>query len=685
MSLINSLGAGESGLRGFQTKMDVIGNNIANVNTTGFKSRSVRFSELLNQNLNKDGQNTIQAPSQFNQVGLGVSVSSIDQDNSQGALQDTNRSTDLAIDGNGFFVVNDGESNLLTRDGSFSFNQNGKLVNQEGLNVQGFNASPSGQIIAGGSPSDIQIDFDQIFAPEQTQKLDLSGNLNSSTSTRQKISSVQSFTTNNGDIAAGTTDINDLDQTARSLNTGDTITINGTDNDGSAVTVDFQYGTDGTTLNELVNAADSQFGPDVNVSLVDGSIRLNSTQPGDSDLGINSISSSGSSDELAFNISQTGSPGTQQQVTLVDQLTDTSTGSTATSGSSINNLAQTTTDFVAGDTIEISGQDGNGNAVTSTFTFGAGNDGTTVGDLVNVLNADFQAAGRPASVSLSGGQIVVTDDTAGSSSLDITSFNEGAGNTGTIDDLFSVDMPSFNTTQEGSTNSNTISSTVYDAQGNAHTLALELTQTGTNEWSYDASFLDGETITSGKSGTLTFGENGNLQAVNGDSNAEGVAVAFDTGTGTGSQTFNINFDSETGSLSQLNGSTTANVASQDGFAKGELIDFTMNGNGTLVGSFSNGKSRNLAQVAIGNVDNVDGLRNEGGNILRTTAQSGDLNIGSAERMADNSVNSGFLEGSNVDLADQFTEMIVTQRAYQSNARVITTSDQLLATATQLIR
>ena len=685
MSLINSLGAGESGLRGFQTKMDVIGNNIANVNTTGFKSRSVRFAELLNQNLNKGGQNTTQSPSQFNQVGLGVRVSSIDQDNSQGSLQNTNRATDLAINGNGFFVVNDGSSNLLSRDGSFSFNQDGKLVSQEGFSVQGFNSSQSGQIITGGSPDDIQIDFDQIFAPEQTSEIDLSGNLNASTSTRQQVSSNQSFTTNNGDIAIGSTDINALDQTSRSLNTGNTITINGTNNDGSAVTVNFQYGTDGTTLNELVTAADNAFGAEANVSLVDGNIRLNSTEPGDSELTINSISASGNSDELAFNISQTGSGSTQQEVTLVDQLTDTTTGSSATAATSLNNLLQTDTDFVAGDTIEIAGTDGDGNTVNSTFTFGGGNDGTTVGDLVTVLNNSFQAAARPASVSLNNGQISVTDDTAGTSSLDITSFNEGAGSTGIINDPFSVDMPSFNTTQEGATNSNTISSTVYDSQGNARTLALELTQTGTNEWSYEASFLNGEDITSGKSGTLSFDKDGSLQAVNGDTDAEGVAIAFDTGTGTGSQTFNLNFESGSQALTQLNGTTTANVSSQDGFAKGELIDFNINGDGTLVGSFSNGKSKNLAQVAIGDVENVDGLRNEGGNILRTTAESGNLKIDSADGIAETSVNSGFLEGSNVELADQFTEMITTQRAYQSNARVITTSDQLLATATQLIR
>jgi len=552
MALINSLGAGVSGLRGFQSKMDVIGNNIANVNTTGFKSGSVRFSELLSQNMSRGGQRFATAPSQFNQIGLGVRVSSIDQDNSQGALEASNRPTDLAVNGEGFFVVNDGETDMLTRAGNFSFNQDGKLVTPEGLTVQGFSANQSGSIVASGTARDIQIDFDQIFQPERTSNINLAGNLDSNTSTSQVVTSNQAFTANGGNLADATTLINDLDQTQTAFTDGDQIDINFTLNDGTTGTANFTFSDNGT--------------------------------PGDP------------------------------------------------------------------------------------------SDDSTLGDLVNSIQTAF---GTDANVSLQDGNINIRSNDLGESSLDFTLTN-GTG-TGV------VDLPSTQIITEGTTNSKTISSTVYDDQGNAHTLVVDLTQTGTNQWEFDASFLNGETVTAGQTGTLTFDDVGNLTSVNSDPTAESASITFDPGTGGGTQTFSLNFESEGKSLNQFSGTTTANVASQDGFAKGELIDFAIDSEGLMIGNFSNGKSKNLAQIALGTVNNIDGLLDQGDNAFRTTAQSGEIRINTATSLADTSINSGFLEGSNVDLAEQFTEMIVTQRAYQSNARVITTSDQLLATATQLIR
>src|SRR6056297_2780854 len=97
MSLIRSLNSGVSGLRAFQTKMDTIGNNIANVETAGFKSSRVSFAEMMNQRLGRSGGGE-SSPQLNNQVGLGVRVASIDRDFSQGALQSTGRTTDLAIE-----------------------------------------------------------------------------------------------------------------------------------------------------------------------------------------------------------------------------------------------------------------------------------------------------------------------------------------------------------------------------------------------------------------------------------------------------------------------------------------------------------------------------------------------------------------------------------------------------------
>lgn len=130
--MIRSLYSGVSGMRAHQTRMDVIGNNIANVNTTGFKASRVNFQEMLSVSLNPF------------QIGLGESVSSIDSFFTQGAMQVTGRALDMAIDGNGFFMVQEAQSgqNYYTRDGAFYLNGNGDLVNSAGLYVLDSSGNP---------------------------------------------------------------------------------------------------------------------------------------------------------------------------------------------------------------------------------------------------------------------------------------------------------------------------------------------------------------------------------------------------------------------------------------------------------------------------------------------------------------------------------------------------------------
>lgn len=138
--MLRSLFSGISGMKSQQTKMDVIGNNIANVNTTAFKSQRVTFKDMLSQTMQNATSPTITiGGTNAKQVGLGVGVSAIDTDMSQGSLQPTGRSTDVAIEGNGFFIVSNGKDTYYTRDGSFTLDKNGDLVTSEGLHVIGIN------------------------------------------------------------------------------------------------------------------------------------------------------------------------------------------------------------------------------------------------------------------------------------------------------------------------------------------------------------------------------------------------------------------------------------------------------------------------------------------------------------------------------------------------------------------
>ena len=137
--MLKSLFSGVSGMRSNQTKMDVIGNNIANVNTTAFKSGRVTFKDMLSQTI--QGANAPadkRGGSNPKQVGIGTSIASTDTNMNQGNLQPTGRPTDVAIEGNGLFIVFDGIDRRFTRDGSFSLDKDGTLITSDGYIVQGF-------------------------------------------------------------------------------------------------------------------------------------------------------------------------------------------------------------------------------------------------------------------------------------------------------------------------------------------------------------------------------------------------------------------------------------------------------------------------------------------------------------------------------------------------------------------
>jgi len=155
--------AGVSGLKAHQQQMDVIGNNIANVNTTGFKGSRVTFKEMLSQTIN--GASSPQGDrggTNPKQIGLGVQLGSIDKNMGQGSLQSTGKETDVAIQGNGFFIVNDGNQNLYTRAGNMSFDEEGFLVNSAtGNRVQGWVANEDGTITETNLDSLEDISLDQ--------------------------------------------------------------------------------------------------------------------------------------------------------------------------------------------------------------------------------------------------------------------------------------------------------------------------------------------------------------------------------------------------------------------------------------------------------------------------------------------------------------------------------------------
>jgi flagellar hook protein FlgE len=539
MSLVKSLNSGVSGMKAFQTKMDVIGNNIANVETAGFKSSSVSFAEMMSERLGRSGGGGDSAPQLSNQVGLGVRVASINRDFSQGAMQNTGRATDLAIEGEGYFMVSDGGENLMTRAGNFVFNKDGMLVDQGGRSVQGYIADREGNILGGGTAENVRIDFENSLPPKQTENVTLAGNLNASTSTNKILQSQSGFTAN-GAAASESTLINDLSQTLTDLVNGDQISFDVTLNDGTTQTITHTFST-GDTLGDLVNTFNTQLtASEGELGLIDGTLNLRSEHLGKSELNISNVSVAG-------------------------------TGS--------------------------------------------------------------------------------------------------------------MNFPGLQVTQEGLTNEQTMSTTIYDELGRAHSLMLEFTQTGNNEWTYDARFMDGEKVTNGQTGTISFDELGQL------SSDDLLNLTFEPGNGAKATSFSVELgDSQKGTrFTQYAGSNSAKVISQDGYTQGELIDVAIDGAGQVQGIYDNGNSTVLAQIALAQVQNQNGLEMVGGGLFRATSAAGEMFVDTADSFAGTAINSGNLEGSNVDLAQEFTAMITSQRAYQSNARVISTSDEMLTEAVNLKR
>jgi flagellar hook protein FlgE len=187
--MLRSMFAGVSGLRSHQAYMDIVGNNIANVNTTGYKSSSALFEDLLSQSIRGAGApaDATQGGTNPAQVGLGVKLSSVMMNMAQGASQLTGRSTDFAIQGDGMFVVDQGGTRAYTRAGSFSLDGLGQLVTPEGGFVQGWQADVNGNVNTNSGIGLLKIPVGQTIAPVATTKVSLGGNLPSDSAVGDKI------------------------------------------------------------------------------------------------------------------------------------------------------------------------------------------------------------------------------------------------------------------------------------------------------------------------------------------------------------------------------------------------------------------------------------------------------------------------------------------------------------------
>jgi flagellar hook protein FlgE len=175
--MLRSMYSGVSGLRGYQTMIDVVGNNIANVNTIGFKGGQTVFQDLLSQTLQGAGLPAQGGGTNPAQIGLGMRLAGTTTNFGQGGLQNTGRPTDLSIQGDGFFIVRRGGDQFYTRAGSFTLDGNGRLSSPQGTLVQGWTADAQGVVNTNGPVDDINMPVGALINPQPTANVNVGGNL----------------------------------------------------------------------------------------------------------------------------------------------------------------------------------------------------------------------------------------------------------------------------------------------------------------------------------------------------------------------------------------------------------------------------------------------------------------------------------------------------------------------------
>ncbi len=283
-----ALSSGVSGLQAHQTMLDVAGNNLANVNTTAFKSSSVNFSQLLGETMQQASQPTDNiGGTNPQQMGSGVGVTGISQNMGQGSIVNTGNPLDVAIEGEGYFVLSDGESSLYTRAGAFAVDENGNLVDPAtGYLVQRMGLTGEADGFQTPGVNSINVPYDVALPATQTSEITITGNVSSDAVTESRAQVVTSnveYTYSNGTSALGTTEIDQLDQFTGGSGTGGqlgggqtgTITISGYNADGTALSSGLTFTvTQTSTLDDLVTHLNTNVLSDSTAAMVNGKIRI---------------------------------------------------------------------------------------------------------------------------------------------------------------------------------------------------------------------------------------------------------------------------------------------------------------------------------------------------------------------------------------------------------------------------
>jgi flagellar hook protein FlgE len=573
MPLTSALFAGLSGLNAHSSKLDVIGNNVANVNTTAFKSSRMLFESLFSQSLGfGTSPSEIRGGVNPKQIGNGVGIAGVQRDFSAAGFTGTGDLRDMAIDGNGFFLVQRGGANFYTRAGTFRQDSDDNLATSTGEKLLGYAVDEEFNILT-GQLVPINIPVGKQSIAEATRNIAIVGNLNK-----------------DGDLPTQ----------------GSIIDLLGTATTGfSAIGGGFI-----TATTPLASIEDPDLPGSGTPAFAAGqSINLNGTNG----------ASRGGTD-------------------LPDATLDITAGTTV----------QDYMDFLAS-TIGIQS------------TGAANPDGNTPGVTVDPATGIIRIVSNTGSVNdlvIAPGDIELID-------TDGTSL----GAPFETDKVASADGESIRTTIVG-----------FDSLGAEVTANMTMVLDSTPDtgpvWRY---FIDSEDDTSPgiaiTTGTLAFDNNGQPDP----DNAE-IAITLDR-SNTGADpllSWSIQLLSDKGNTTSLAASPSSMIGlTIDGLPPGTLESFAAGEDGVIFGRFSNGAVKTMGQVVLANFTNPAGLIDEGGNLFTTGPNSGPASVAPPGVLGLGSLVSGALEQSNVDLGEEFTNMILTSTGYSASSRVIRTADELM--------
>ena len=666
MGIFGALTTAVTGMRAQAYALENISGNIANSQTTAFKRIDTSFEDMI-----PDTDPRLQ-------LSGNVAASSSSTNTVQGGIQSSAVSTFMAINGQGFFVVEKPDSfvdnrpsfsgvDLYSRRGDFQVDQNGYLVNGAGYYLMGIPVDATTGNLSGSVPQLLQ--FQNGFLPAQaTTVIDYRANLASYPLTTDHNTAVPgSELLNQANFSANP--VNGAPASAKIIGSGATLSPD------AAATL-----TGAQVLTSLISAG--------------GTLNINGTP----------ITVTAGDNAAAILADINGSTGTTGVTATLDGTNhlvltsaDADTNITIGSGSTLSLLSELGLSVGTTNATNILTQSKASAGQTLTFTVGANPTltvtfGTGVGQVSTIAELNTALAGLVGGIASAdpvNGNITVTAGNATDTITvggDATATNFGINTLTALPSNGSVIANDVTTFLNESIAGGAI--TAYDTSGAAVNIQLRwakidsalLGSGNTDTW--NLFYQTNSTATGTQSAwqnagvDYTFGANGQLNpAVN--------TITLPNVTVNGVALGSIQITHNTGGITQFadsNGNAQVNMLQQNGFPAGSLQSVAVSDKGRIVGTYSNGRTVDLAEITLANFSGANYLKRIDGGAFEATAGSGAPTYNPAGKIVGSS-----LEGSNTDIADEFTKLIVTQQAYSANTKVITTSNQMIQDLLNMLR